>query len=440
MKKAAWILILTILLWGMPVYGAEYKVPTGALMGQTSAQEEPSTSAPAETEAPVPSKTPQYTAPTSVGKVTPKETPAPTKKPVETATRGTEGSAASLTDQAYMEALTLAFMEGKITLTPENPKTTLRAILVKVPEERMGSAQWFLDGVPQGEYYSASFPIYNGRMTEMEISYPYSKGVESRDLTVALEVHLHGVVRRIEKTISAVNYEDEWYDQAEKARVFQLVQPVDIEAEVRYWTHTYTHGGLSVANGSLAAGRKVVYTDHRGTSAACIWIPEEGRSCWVPYSAIRISNRDYTVYQDFSDTDKELFVNFKEYQSDSDYLIWINLERQKVNVFQGSQGKWDLIRVSTCSSGANTTPTPAGVMKYAAYGNGWFHDTYYVKPVMYLNVTRGIAMHSILFSPDGTVQDGTQGRPASHGCVRMPPDEINWLAQYIPIGTTVVVF
>ncbi len=343
-------------------------------------------------------------------------------------------------DKEFMDGITLAFMDGIRELTPDNAHANIQAVMVGVPEERGGSAQWFIDGVPQAEYYSSDFSIYNGRITEMEFTVPFSKGMENSVMKVALEVHLNGIVRRIEKEIKLCNYDDEWYKMRDTIRIYSLVQPVDIEATVRYWTHTYSNKWLGESNGSLSAGSRVIYTDHSGTTAACIWIPEEGRSCWVPYSSISISNKDYTVYEDFADSDKELFVNTKEYESTTPYLIWINLQRQKVNVFEGSKENWKLIKTATCSSGANTTPTPAGVMTYCAYGSGWYHPTYYVRPILYMNLSRGIAMHSILFSPNGTVQDGTQGTPASHGCVRMLPDDINWLAQYVPIGTTVVVF
>lgn len=209
---------------------------------------------------------------------------------------------------------------------------------------------------------------------------PFSKGMEDSGIDVALEVHLNGAVRRIEKHIEVRNYDDSWYDQKETARVFSMVKPVEIEATVRNWTSTYSNKWLGSTDGSLAAGAQVIYMDHSGDSAAYIWIPEEARACWVPYYSISISDKNYTVYEDFSDEDKEIFVNGKEYDSQSEYLIWINLERQKVNVFQGSKGQWDLIRVSTCSTGKNTTPTPTGVMTYCAYSDGWFNPTYYVKP------------------------------------------------------------
>jgi lipoprotein-anchoring transpeptidase ErfK/SrfK len=52
----------------------------------------------------------------------------------------------------------------------------------------------------------------------------------------------------------------------------------------------------------------------------------------------------------------------------------------------------------------------------------------------------GAAMHSRTYTPDGSLLDATLGRPASHGCVRMKQEDIDWLAKYIPLGTTVVVY
>lgn len=388
----------------------------------------------------------------------PKETPAPTEsgaaekiekskgyvipgseaKPESTAEPKKETK--TMSAQEYLSSITLAFVDGISEINPSNSDVFFRAAMVRVPEERTVTAQWYINGEAREDYYSADFKVYNGRMTSLEYSIPFSKDTADGEMTVMLELKSEGAIRRVEKRVRISNHGDEWYDSQEASRVFDIVKPVEIEATVKSRTYTYRDGSLSTSNGSLNAGAVVYYMDHSGTYAAKIWIPEESRICWVPYNSIVISDKDYTVYEDFSESDKEIFVDAKGYSSSTDYLLWINLERQKVNVFQGSEGNWKLIRVSTCSTGKNTTPTPTGVMTYCAYGNGWFHDTYYVKPVMYLNLERGIALHSILFNPNGTVQDGTQGRPVSHGCVRMPYDEIKWLADYIPVGTTVVVF
>lgn len=372
----------------------------------------------------------------------PEDIPKPddTAEPDETSAPEQNTDPSLLSDQEFMDHITMAFMDGVEEINPDNPHVKIQAVLVRVPEERLGSAQWFVNGEARADYYSSEFPIYNGKTTAIQISVPFEKGMADTEMTVALEVHLNGVVRRIEKRIVVNNYDDSWYEQKEAERVLSMVKPVEIEATVLNWTYTYSDKWLGTTNGGLNAGDQVIYMDHNGLTSAYIWIPGEARACWVPYYSIRISSKNYTVYEDFSDTDKEIFVNAKGYESQSEYLIWINLERQKVNVFLGAKGRWDLIRVSTCSSGANTTPTPTGVVTYCAYSNGWFNPTYYVKPVLYINLERAIAMHSILFNPNGTVQDGTQGTPASHGCVRMPPAEIDWIASHVPVGTTVVVF
>lgn len=459
-RKKRWIIALTaaaVLAQASPAVFADgnYTVPGHTdkpaqieTPAETAKPEE--TLAPRESAAPEPTGTAESAGtPEKTEKpqfVVPGVTPGPTataKPPAETAapTDAPEPSdPAAMSDQAFMDALTLAFMDGIEKLNPDQPRARIQAVMVRVPEERTGSAQWFVNGEARGDYYSSAFPIYTGKTTGIELSVPFSKGMEDSGIDVALEVHLNGAVRRIEKHIEVRNYDDSWYDQKENARVFSMVKPVEIEATVRNWTSTYSNKWLGSTDGSLAAGAQVIYMDHSGDSAAYIWIPEEARACWVPYYSISISDKNYTVYEDFSDEDKEIFVNGKEYDSQSEYLIWINLERQKVNVFQGSKGQWDLIRVSTCSTGKNTTPTPTGVMTYCAYSDGWFNPTYYVKPVLYMNLERAIAMHSILFNPSGTVQDGTQGTPVSHGCVRMPPAEVSWIAAHVPIGTTVVVF
>lgn len=436
-KKLLSILIVAFVLYqSIPAVYAEsgYTIPGKETPESTNTTDTTQTPPPTETTAPSETTQPGggggYVIPGSTAKPVPipSNVPQPSQTPE------------SLSAQDYLSAITLAFVDGIDEITPDNPNAEFRVASVRVPNERTASAQWYINGEAREDYSSDDFVIYNGKMTCFEYSVPFSKETPDGEITIAFELRLGGAIRRVEKHVKITNHPEEHYNSQEIIRVFENIKPVEIEATVKNRTYTYSDGRLSSSNGSLNSGDLVYYMDHSGTYAAKIWIPEESRICWVPYYSISISNKNYTIEEDFSDSDKEIFVNAKEYKSNSDYLIWINLQRQRVNVFEGSEGNWKLIRVSTCSSGKNTTPTPTGVMTYCGYSNGWFHDTYYVKPVMYLNLERGIALHSILFNPNGTVQDGTQGRPVSHGCVRMPLDEIQWLAEYIPIGTTVVVF
>jgi lipoprotein-anchoring transpeptidase ErfK/SrfK len=185
-------------------------------------------------------------------------------------------------------------------------------------------------------------------------------------------------------------------------------------------------------------GSKGVYVNYYGTTSAKVRF-SDGTTGWVPYWNISISNENYTNSKGCSNDLKELFANENGYRSDTKYLIWISLKFQQVNAYKGEKGKWKLIRSSMpCSSGKNTTLTISGIFKYSQYQTRWNFGDFYVGPVMRFN--GGAAMHSRTYTPDGSLLDPTLGRPASHGCVRMKQEDINWLAKNIQLKTTVVVY
>ncbi|MGI6028980.1 MAG: L,D-transpeptidase family protein [Candidatus Heteroscillospira sp.] len=152
---------------------------------------------------------------------------------------------------------------------------------------------------------------------------------------------------------------------------------------------------------------------------------------------------DYTLAwaeaHDYEDFEKEIWVNAKGYSSESQYLIWINQSCQRVNIFEGSQGQWKLLRscIVGCGAGANT---PRGVFETTWNQPGWFTASYDVRPVVRF-YGGGYAFHSRLYHP-GTDQlsDPGIGYPISHGCIRMYDEDIQWIYDNVPSGTTVVSF
>ena len=154
---------------------------------------------------------------------------------------------------------------------------------------------------------------------------------------------------------------------------------------------------------------------------------------------------DYTLEwaesHDYEAEDKETWVNAKGYSSTSQYLLWINLTYQRVNVFQGSQGNWKLINTYIVGTGAPGMGTPVGV--YTIFGRspyGWTTSTYNVRPVVNFKVGSGYAFHSRLYDPGHNYLTSTAiGYPVSHGCVRMYDEDVQWIYDNVPNGTTVVV-
>jgi len=145
---------------------------------------------------------------------------------------------------------------------------------------------------------------------------------------------------------------------------------------------------------------------------------------------------------DYKDFEKEIWINAKGYSSETDYLIWVNLSMQRVNIFKGKTGGWKLVHSCIVGTGAPGTGTPPGVY-YTTYKNynGWTTRTYTVKPVIGFKVNTGYAFHSRIYYPGTTrLSDSSIGYPISHGCVRMYDEDVRYIYNNIPLRTTVVVY
>jgi len=144
---------------------------------------------------------------------------------------------------------------------------------------------------------------------------------------------------------------------------------------------------------------------------------------------------DYTVEE------KERWIRLKGYDSSTDYLLWVSITHQRVNVFTREAGNWRLEKCFLAGTGAPGYGTPQGVWKIT-YKNaaGWTTSTYTVSPVVGFK-GGGYAFHSRLRYPGTqTISDPSIGFPVSHGCVRMFQEDIDWLFDTIPVETTVVVY
>jgi len=149
------------------------------------------------------------------------------------------------------------------------------------------------------------------------------------------------------------------------------------------------------------------------------------------------NNNDLTEYE------KEVWINAKGYASDSDYLIWVSIAYQRVNIFEGSEKNWELIRSSIVGTGAPGSGTATGVCKTTyKQKDGWTTSKYTVRPVVRFRQGTGYAFHSRLYYPKdtGRLIDARIGFPVSHGCIRMYDEDIWFIYDNIPDGTTVVIF
>ncbi len=258
-----------------------------------------------------------------------------------------------------------------------------------VTEPKVCRAQWLQDGKPIPGYYNPNFELSEGVYSRHTSTFNFTKDMKTSvtmGFVLAYENTTTGETETLksEVTVPIENYSDDWYYQRDVNRVLKLVSSV-----------------------------------YRGN-----------------YTTAYARDNDYTSVE------KETWINAKGYSSSTQYLCWINRAYQHVNVFQGSKGKWKLIKSFIVGTGASGTPTPTG-MTTVSYKSkyGWTTGSYTVRPVIGFYPGSGYAFHSRLCYPGTTTEyDYSSGYPVSHGCVRMLRNDIDWMYNNIPVGTRVVIY
>ena len=183
----------------------------------------------------------------------------------------------------------------------------------------------------------------------------------------------------------------------------------------------------------LAKGTKVTVLEKK--SKRCKVQLSNGQVCWVGRGHIIWQSCIYTS-NDYTAEDKLDFVNKNGYSSPTKYLIWISQYTQRVNIYQGSKGNWKLIRTCRVATGTHITQTPRGVFKITYKEKGWYYTNTCVHKIVHFAGRN--SLHSRIYYYNGKLSSATIGRPASHGCVRMYMEDITYIYNNMPKGTTVV--
>lgn len=154
--------------------------------------------------------------------------------------------------------------------------------------------------------------------------------------------------------------------------------------------------------------------------------------------AIRLSAEHYTS-KDYTDVQKEAFVNNKGYSSKTDYFIWIATYTQKIYVFKGSRGNWKLIRTCKAATGAIDTPDYPGEERIV--GKRRWHR-YGKRFYQYLSVmSDGNTIHTRpSWKSNGKPVDARLGRPLSHGCVRVTDADGAYIYKNCGKNTKVLIY
>lgn len=159
----------------------------------------------------------------------------------------------------------------------------------------------------------------------------------------------------------------------------------------------------------------------------------------IPWNSLDIPKEPIPKNTAPTNEEIESYINKQNIDSNTQYLVWTDLYRQRTYIFKGSKNNWKLIKNLLCSTGKNKTPTPKGLYELQA-------------KVPYFGVEKGYMCknafqiygdylyHSIVFDKTGKrllEGKGVLGHQASEGCVRFSEEDSLWFYNTMTKGTRV---
>ena len=225
-----------------------------------------------------------------------------------------------------------------------------------------------------------------------------------------------------------------------------MVRTQNVQGTINYTAYLFTGFDPNTlqfsgaTGGTIAAGTQVTLLYVSKNTGAKIRT-KDGDDYWVAYSAVKASEDKFYTTDYYSTEVKEYYVNkVRNWDSQTNYLIWVSLWTQQVNIFIGSKGHWVLYRSDPCSSGANECPTPVESVKILYKTPGWYYTNYYVHSVSVFDATRGFHSWPIKNGTADTVYDDAMGWPNSNSCIRMMDEAVRWLYDNVPVNTAVEIY
>ena len=131
-------------------------------------------------------------------------------------------------------------------------------------------------------------------------------------------------------------------------------------------------------------------------------------------------------------------VNKNGYNSNTQFLIYVDLNNFKVNILKGKKNNWILDKSYLCTIGKNSTPTPTGIFKIGVKGL-YFGVNKGYKCWYYSSFKGNYLFHSIIYNLDGSIRDGRLGMKLSDGCIRLLKANAKYIYDNVPQGTKVII-
>ncbi len=127
-------------------------------------------------------------------------------------------------------------------------------------------------------------------------------------------------------------------------------------------------------------------------------------------------------------------------KSRTPHVVWVDIDRQRVYVLKGENGKREIEKRIVCSTGRNKTPTTRGSFETGDKGERFYSERLKSGAKYWMRFNGSYLFHSVAMDREGNITDPTLGRKSSGGCVRMSVEDAKWFYDNIERNTAVWVY
>lgn len=228
--------------------------------------------------------------------------------------------------------------------------------------------------------------------------------------------------------------------KTEEKRILSLVKPSAVYADVAVSTKLYAQPdtGSTVVE-SLEAGSQVELLQDRTAKWYLVFDNITSSKGWLKGNTIEIPPEEPVEKSKMSPEDMTAYITLMNLKSNTEYIVWVDINRQLVNVFQNKEQQWQYVKSIICATGKNMSPTTRGTFQISEKGE-WFYSERLGSGAKYwVRFNETYLFHSVAMDKNQTVIDGVLGEKRSGGCVRMSIEDAKWFYDTIPEKTTVFV-
>lgn len=193
------------------------------------------------------------------------------------------------------------------------------------------------------------------------------------------------------------------------------------------------------AVGTLKRGTEVEIIQDKSCQYYFVREDENSEGKWISAEYISIPDDAPTNTLQMTKQECECYVDAENLESDTSYLVWVDIDRQLTHIFTKDNKKWELDRTFICSTGKNVSPTIRGIFKTSDKGEWFYSQRLGSGAKFYTRFNGSYFIHSVAMDENQNITDPILGQKRSSGCVRLSVDDAKFFYKKIPKGTTVYI-